>query len=222
MIITGDKHGDMYSLKDEVGNIVILGDSGIDYNDYARKDCYNIMRNSPNGFFIGVRGNHEERPENLPNFYKKEYCDIVKGEVYKAKKLDNLIFLIDGNIYTIEGYKILVLGGAYSIDKFYRLQNNYKWFKDEQLSQEEMDNIFEKIKGVEVDLVFSHTCPFMWQPTETFLIGFDQSTVDNNMEHFLSKVEKNITYKHWYFGHFHTDREINEKATVVFHNEIKI
>ncbi len=45
-----------------------------------------------------------------------------------------------------------------------------------------------------------------------FLDGLDQSTVDKTMEEWLSDVEKNLNYKHWLFGHFHANREINDKG----------
>lgn len=32
--------------------------------------------------------------------------------------------------------KTIVIGGAYSVDKFYRLSKGYNWFEDEQPSDE--------------------------------------------------------------------------------------
>ena len=45
--------------------------------------------------------------------------------------------MFDGEIYDIDDKKVMVIGGAYSVDKWYRLKMNYKWFEDEQISEEE-------------------------------------------------------------------------------------
>lgn len=36
----------------------------------------------------------------------------------------------------MEGTRHLVIGGAYSVDKYYRLENDLLWFADEQPSAE--------------------------------------------------------------------------------------
>ena len=72
----------------------------------------------------------------------------------------------------------------------------------------------------QLDLVLSHTCPYSWQPTDLFLNGLDQSTVDNSMEKWLEEVETRLNYRHWLFAHFHDDRKINSKVTMLF-NTIK-
>ena len=41
-----------------------------------------------------------------------------------------------GEIYNINGKSILVIGGAYSVDKEYRLLKGWSWFKDEQPNKE--------------------------------------------------------------------------------------
>ena len=154
-----------------------------------------------------VRGNHEERPENIDSY--KE-INMFDGKVYIEKNYPNLIFAKDGEIYNIDGKSFLVIGGAYSIDKNYRLLYGYKWFKDEQLTDIEMKNILEKIKGKHFDIVLTHTCPYKYEPTETFLNDIDQTKVDKTMEHFLDKVEESISYNKWYCGHYHIEKKIDK------------
>lgn len=36
------------------------------------------------------------------------------------------IYEIDGDIFEINGKQCIVIGGAYSVDKFYRLHNGWK------------------------------------------------------------------------------------------------
>ena len=56
--------------------------------------------------------------------------------------------------------------------------------------------------------ILTHTCPYELRPTEWFLSGYDDSTIDNSMEHFLSKVYNLVEFNHWYCGHFHGSKVI--------------
>lgn len=68
-----------------------------------------------------------------------------------------------------------------------------------------------------VDVVFSHTCPAKYIPTECFLSGIDQSRVDNSTEEWLDTIEDKIEYEAWYLGHWHTDKRI-DKMHFLFHD----
>ena len=164
-----------------------------------------------------IRGNHEERPENI-SAYKE--INMFGGKVFIEKDYPNLIFAKDGEEYNINSKKVLVIGGAYSVDKEYRLMHKYKWFKDEQLTKEEMDTIYNKVKGKHFDIVLTHTCPLKYEPIEVFLSGINQSKVDKSMECFLDKVENSIDYDKWYCGHYHTEKSV-DKLEFMFEN-IKI
>ena len=85
----------------------------------------------------------------------------------------------------------------------------YKWFKDEQLTKEGMDKIYNKVKGKHFDVVLTHNCPYKYEPVEVFLSGIDQSKVDKSMEFFLNKLEEKIKYDKWYCGYYHTEKIID-------------
>lgn len=154
-----------------------------------------------------IQGNHEERPENISSYHEVE---IFGGKVYIEDDYSNLIFAKNGEFYNIDGKSVLVIGGAYSVDKEYRLLYGYKLFKDEQLSQYEMNNILDKYNGKNIDIILSHTCPYKYEPREVFMTGLDQSKVDKTMEHFLDEVEEKVNYKKWYCGHYHTEKQIDK------------
>lgn len=209
--ITGDTHRDFTRLnyidnnKDNM--LIILGDAGINY--YLNEEDKKIKEylNNYNIKLFCIQGNHEERPENIPTY--KE-VDMFGGKVLIESDYPNLIFAKNGELYTIDKRQVLVIGGAYSIDKNYRLIYGYEWFKDEQLTKEEMNNILDKYKDKHVDIILSHTCPLKYEPTEVFIQGIDQSKVDKTMEVFLDKVEENINYNKWYCGHYHTEKQIDK------------
>lgn len=152
-----------------------------------------------------VRGNHEARPQNVEGM-KLIYDEDVKSEVYMQDKWPTIRYFKDWGIYTLGAYKIAVIGGAYSVDKRYRLQNNYIWFPDELLTTDEMLECTADFINQEVDFVFCHTAPLCWEPADLFLNSIDQSKVDKSMELFLEEVLRCFEWKIFCFGHYHADR----------------
>lgn len=61
----------------------------------------------------------------------------------------------------------------------------------------------------QIDIVLSHTCPGRYIPTEAFLTGLDQSTVDRSTEDWLGTIEEKLSYDQWYCGHWHIDKRID-------------
>lgn len=227
---TGDVHGNIKGLlyrldrmkiphtPDQI--IVLLGDVCVNYlqntQDYVNKKR---LQDSGRTYFC-IHGNHEMRPENIAS-YQEQLGNF--GRVYVEQEFPNIQFAIDGELYNLEGYKTLVLGGAYSVDKYYRLECGARWFADEQTTTERREVILENSYTFgQLDLVLSHTCPYSWQPTDLFLNGLDQSTVDNSMEKWLEQIETRLDYRHWLFAHFHADRVINDKVTMLFESVISI
>ena len=209
--ITGDTHRDfsrLYKLKQNKDDmLIVLGDAGINYFlNEEDKDFKNYLKSFKLKLFC-IRGNHEERPENIKTY--KETI-IFGGKAYIEKDYPNLIFAKDGEVYNIDGKSILVIGGAYSIDREYRLLYGHNWFKDEQLTKREMDNILAKVKNKHYDVVLTHTCPLKYELKEVFIEGLDQFKVDKSMEEFLDKIEDVITYDKWYCGHYHTEKQTDK------------
>ena len=220
--LTGDTHGNFDRIKRfcEMNNttkddvLIILGDAGINY--YLNKRDYKLkqeLQNLPITLFC-IHGNHEERPENI-NTYKLNV--LFDNLVYQEPEFPDLKFAIDGLIYNIKGKDCLVLGGAYSVDKWYRLQMGWQWFESEQISDMRKLEIedYLTVRKFKTDYVFSHTCPYNTRPTHMFLRSVDQSTVDSSMEVWLQKISDRLTFKHWYFGHYHDDWD-NGKYSMLY------
>ena len=224
-VITGDTHGMNISrvkgmeLKEDEA-VIILGDAGFNFylnkTDYKNKTKFNEM----NIDVYCVRGNHEERPENIGAI--KVYDEEIKGEVWIEPEFPHIHYFIDGGTYEIEGQSVLVLGGAYSVDKFYRLSHFAPdakwtgWFKDEQLTKEEREDILNKVAGAHFDIILSHTCPVDWEPTDLFLNSINQSKVDKTMELWLQDIKESVDWGIWLFGHFHADRLVRPGAEMYY------
>jgi 3-oxoacid CoA-transferase subunit A len=215
---TGDMHGQIARIlefadrfqitKDDV--IVILGDAGLNYYGNERGDADRKRRlNDQNVTVFSIHGNHECRPGSLPYYHESVWHG---GAVYIEDAFPNLLFAKDCEIYDLDGHPTIVIGGAYSVDKFYRLQRGIDWFVDEQPSPKTKDRVEQTLarRGWRIDTVLSHTCPAKYIPTEVFLPGLDQSTVDRSTEDWLNSIEDRLQYKQWLCGHWHIDKRIDK------------
>ena len=231
VLITGDTHGKtaqrLAYIRDTMPEydpsetaVIILGDVGFNY--YMSKHDWKTKHSAAKfGYTIYcLRGNHEDRAENM-KYPIYTIDDFVNGMVCYEEEFPNIRYFMDRVAeYEIMGKKVLCIPGAYSVDKWYRLQNDWMWFSDEQLTAEEMIEAEEKFKGGEFDLVFSHTCPYDWMPTDLFLNCIDQSTVDKTMELWLNKFRHMFSWNVWCFGHYHADR-IERPHVEQFYTEIE-
>lgn len=212
---TGDIHGDNAEIVcfcnrlalNENDIVVLLGDVGANYygnkRDRILKESFAQLKPT----FLCVHGNHEMRPWNVPSYKMKEWNG---GIVWYEEAYPNLLFAKDGEVYGLDDIKHFVIGGAYSVDKYYRIARNYGWWEDEQPSAEIKAYVEKQVAEKEVDIVLSHTCPFKYEPTEMFLPFIDQSTVDASTEHWLDSIEERVDYKKWLCGHWHVDKRIDK------------
>lgn len=216
--ITGDTHGnfdriehflnDQHTSRDDI--MIILGDAGINYfGDQLDEQLKKYLAGLPITLFC-IRGNHEARPEHIAGYEPTPFCG---GSAWRQKRYPNLYFAIDGETYLLGGKTCMAIGGAYSVDKPYRLAIGKRWFSDEQLFDYEKVNIDIRLEwhhANKIDVFLTHTCPAKYIPTEMFIPNVDQSTVDQSMEKFLDMVEDTVEYSLWYCGHWHTSKVIDK------------
>lgn len=203
--VTGDTHGlihadKLYRFDFTYGDTVIIaGDfGGVWYNNFRDNvtlDWYERL--GVNVLFVD--GNHEnhEALDNLP------VVDWNGGKVHKVR--ENIIHLMRGQVYTIEGNKIFTFGGADSIDKLNRTVGISWW-------EREMPSYDEYVKGLinldknnwDVDYVITHSCPV--QVMSKLLDEF----YTTQLERYLGDIDKELKFKKWYFGHFHVDKDLGK------------
>ena len=135
----------------------------------------------------------------------------------------NILFAKDGEVYSFGDKKGIAIGGAYSVDKHYRLLTGRPWFESEQPTEEIKQYVEIKLTETnwQVDYVFSHTCPFVYEPTDLFLDFINQAEVDKSTEEWLSELERKLDYERWYFGHFHDNREYR-RAEMLYEKIIEL
>ena len=243
--IIGDLHGDFRPVRDfvqrniqlhrDINNgiknyLICLGDFGANFFFNYRDENYKEkLGKYPFTYFV-IRGNHEERPsiclKNNPDKWHTEKC--FGNLVYVENAYPYIKYAADTPMtYNIGGYNTLSIPGVYSVDKYHRLKMGWSWFENEQLTPEEMamgEKIIKLNKG-EFNLVLSHTCPIMFEPTDLFLSTVDQSMVDKTMERYLGMIEYNLKYSLWCWGHYHKTRiypitEDKQQRLMLFNDKV--
>lgn len=210
--ITGDTHGifdRVVDFCDEYGTttddiLIVLGDAGVNYHlSEADQRLKEELTQLPITWFF-IHGNHEERPENIQTYLDKTWHG---GMVYYEEEYSNLLFAADGEIYEFDGLKAIVIGGAYSVDKYYRLRQGLAWFESEQPDEYVKAFVESQLEKTDwrIDFVLSHTGPLKYVPDDVFLPTIDQNSVDRSTEEWLDEIENKLDYAHWFFGHFHTE-----------------
>lgn len=214
--LTGDTHGDFQRIEEfccenkttHSDVMIILGDAGINYfggeRDYKTKW---FLKNLPITFFC-IHGNHEMRPRKITS-YKERF--FAGGTVWAEDEFPNILFAKDGEVFDFSNNKCLVIGGAYSVDKHYRLCHGYRWFDDEQPDNETKKAVEDRLKelGYTVDIILSHTCPKSYEPVEAFLPGLNQSMIDKSTEEWLEQIRQKTRFRKWYCGHWHISKKID-------------
>lgn len=215
--LTGDTHGrferiacfcrDYRTTREDV--LIILGDAGVNYYLNHRDETLKQYIATMPITLLCIHGNHEARPTAALGY---EPVECFGGTVMAQREYPNLLFALDGVVYELCGRSCIAIGGAYSIDKQYRILRGAAWWPDEQPDEEIKRRVESALarRGWHVDVVLSHTTPLSYEPTEAFLPFIDQSTVDTSTERWLDEIEHRLDYGRWYAGHFHTTKTVDK------------
>lgn len=177
--------------------VIILGDFGLYWHEDKTYQYWRQWLQNKPFTILWIDGNHENHdwinamPVSIWN----------GGEVHRD---GNIIHLMRGQIFNIDGKKFLTMGGAASYDKVYRTEGT-SWWPQEVPSAQEINECYDNLEKVnnKVDYVLTHTCPVhLISPMFYLEPGEDLMT-----EHFLRGMSCDLKYKAWFFGHWHKDRD---------------
>ena len=163
-----------------------------------------------------VDGNHENF--DLLNSFPVEKWNC--GKVHFVRP--NIIHLMRGQVYVLDGNKIFTFGGATSTDRCFR-KEGVSWWSSEMPSFEELDEGIANLKkyGNKVDYIIAHSCcerALMYPPLRTRNCRMGRFP-ENQM---LSYFDEIADYKHFYFGHYHMDGRLSDKYTVLYEKIIPL
>ncbi|NFG98402.1 metallophosphoesterase [Clostridium sporogenes] len=196
--------------------VIITGDFGGVWNNSKQESYWREWLHKKNFTILFIDGNHE----NFDLLYKFPIEDKFGGKVHKIN--DSVYHLMRGQVFNINGLKFWTMGGATSTDKENR-QEHISWWKEEIPNQIEMNEGLDNLRkhNNEVDYILTHTCSSSILKDITKIYGF-QPKPEDGINKYLQIIEEKVDFKHWYFGHFHEDIEIDAKHTLVFEKIIKI
>lgn len=169
VLIAGDTHGDINHIRYLVqrakpnfcGAILILGDYGF-WEHEAQGITFNSMvsviasKAEIDVYFID--GNHDKTSLLL-----RRYSDDVTEDGFLRLR-ERLFYIPRGHRWEWSGVKFAAFGGAYSIDKQWRLdaeavsrRAESLWFPEEEMTDEEM--AIHLLNGSPVDVIVAHDKP---------------------------------------------------------------
>ena len=188
--------------------LIILGDLGIKFEDTDENQKFTKWFFSLNKQIALVEGNHENHAF-INSFPSDTWCG---GEVHRLS--DSIVHLKRGNIYEIEGKTFFVMGGSKSSAKWKEMG---LWFDGEEPTGEELSLAYSNLNKYnhKVDYVLTHK-----------YVNYKE--IENNkypplsLEGLTKYIDENVTFSHWYSGHWHINKVIDATHTIVYDEPIPI
>ena len=213
--ITGDMHGDEERLYDrewfklKKGDVLIVcGDFGYLWNGGEKEREYIEYLGSRKFTVAFIDGTHDNL--DLIKSYRKTYWK--GGKIHRIS--GNLIHLMRGETFDIDGHKIFTFGGGESTDKDMRIENGL-WWKEEMPSPKEMTKAAKHLDemGCQVDYIITHEPPSLVK--SAMLLRRGAASNVNKLNGFFEEIDEMCEYTHWFFGSLHEDRKVTPKHNCV-------
>ena len=184
-----------------------------------------------------VDGNHE----NFDRLNKYPVIDLHGGKAHQIK--ENIYHLMRGELFDLCGKKVFAFGGARSHDiadgildpaeyknwkqeakkwdrneKMYRIKG-LSWWEQELPSNEELLHELQTLEncGYKVDFIVSHCCP---QSIASILS--DKFLKPDILTSYFDKILEATKFNHWFFGHYHDNRNIYGKFHLLYDQIVKV
>ena len=183
-----------------------------------------------------VDGNHE----NFDRLYAYPVEEWHGGRIHKIRP--SVIHMMRGQVFEIEGKSIFTFGGASSHDidggilepegpdfkrkkrmldqdwRPYRI-NHVSWWSQELPTEEEMEEGRRNLAahGNKVDFIVTHCCASSTQ----ILLGGKLYRPDT-LTAYLEEIRQNTSFRKWFFGHYHDNRNVNAQEILLYEQIIRI
>lgn len=237
--ITGDCHGN-YSrfarenfpqqdsmTKDDF--MIVCGDFGLWEDSPRENKVMDALQDLP-FTILWVDGNHENY-DLIRTFPVQKWHG---GNVQFIRP--NVIHLMRGQVFEIDGYSFFTFGGAncHDIDGGVldpdapdfedQLEAAYKrglpfrvnhlsWWKEEMPSEEEMEEGRRNLAahGNKVNFIITHDCP------ASLKTGFSEGElIPDHLNNYLEEIKRNTDYGMWFFGHYHHSGFVDDKDLMLY------
>ena len=243
IFITGDTHGEFHRFGDwevegkdtkEETYIIVCGDLGL---CWKRDDSYDYQCEffkKSHFTLLWVQGNHENY-----DMIKKVPEEKWHGGKVRHIVRDKVILLERGQVFEIEGKTFFTFGGASSHDvqggildrndidfdwmRRKAIDNELpfriigeSWWKEELPNEEELAEGIRNLEaaGNQVDYIITHCCSTGTQEVmnERYKNSFEADVLTD----YLEAIKGKVSYRHWFFGHYHANIKVDEKHTLLY------
>lgn len=177
--------------------LIVLGDVGLRFRDTDENRAFDEMFLSSKKKIAFLDGNHENF-DYIYSFPEEDWCG---GRVHRLT--ENIVHLERGYIYGIDGKSFFVFGGCNSSAKWRELG---LWWSQEAPTEEELARAYSNLLvcGYKVDYVLTHK------------YEEGKGTRTEELLSLCRFIDEKVDFKHYYAGHWHTTRRVDEKHTFVY------
>lgn len=179
--------------------LILLGDVGLKFADTEENRAFDRLLFSATKSIAFLDGNHENFAY-INSFPVEEWNG---GTVHRLT--DHLVHLMRGNIYCLEGKTFFVFGGCKSSPRWKEMG---LWYPGEEPEPGEIALAHRNLAahGYKVDYILTHK----YEQTPV------RGTCCPELQKLTEYLEANVTYRHWYCGHWHKNCQMDAKHTVIF------
>ena len=197
--------------------MIVYGDFGGLWTNSNEEKHWRRWLDNKSFTTLFVDGNHENHI-----MLNEDYPEVEFHGGHAHKISDSVYHLMRGQIFTIGGNRIFTMGGAESHDKEHRIEG-FSWWAEEMPSTEDYREALTNLEAnnMEVDYIISHCAP---ESIQAKISVFHKLKVypNNKLTEFFEELKRLVKYKHWYFGHYHLSKSIDQKHTCLYHYIIKL
>ncbi len=165
-----------------------------------------------------IDGNHENF--DLLNEFPIETWH--GGQVHRIRS--NIVHLMRGEIFDIEGKTFFTFGGGFSHDAEYRVEN-VNWWKEELPTKEEVENAFSNLDKAnwKVDYVLTHDIYRSHDLSKKYKTSLERyGSGFEDIQDFLEVIHSKISYTQWFHGHYHVDGTYDKDCVTLFDKVIRL
>lgn len=225
IFVTGDTHGyenldklieKNFPLQKELTKedyVIICGDAGFLFaHDMLDELILSWLATRPFTTLF-IDGNHE----HFPKLNSYPITQWNGGNVHKIN--DSVYHLMRGQVFNIYGKTFLTIGGGDSIDK-HRRKEGVSWFREELPTYHDCLSYNKKLDEINwnVDYVITHCIG----DNIEYRINPEFCLTPNILTNYFFSIDSDLSFKHWYFGHYHIDKQIDDKHTCMFNKIIEL
>ena len=179
--------------------VIVLGDFGLYWHEDKTYQYWRKWLQDKPFTILWIDGNHE-------NFDWINSMAVSTWHGGKMHRDGNIIHLMRGQIFDIDGKKFFVMGGADSYDRAYRTPH-VSWWPQERPSTTDIRQAEKTLRAVggKVDYVLTHTCPLELLDVIKYRHPNYDLSGRHDTEELLQYICGQISFEQWLFGHWHED-----------------